>query len=161
MVICLREHLRRIGQSKLLPSRQYLCCRSGNIGLGFRSVKEFIHELQKILRAEPFCENQRALAQRAGLDPGHLHRVLGDRAAASPEFVGRLCGTLPASDAARLLKAFLSDVIAETSEASPNPAMKGEWKKPTSDLMINLGCSERSPRKQPHRRKKPDGAGVG
>jgi hypothetical protein len=106
-------------------------------------VKIFFKELSEVLEAAPFFGNQRALALLAGINPGHLHRVLGKRADATPEFVGRLCGTLPTDKSARLLKAFLTDVIAETSKASRNPKMKGTWRRPTSDLRIKVACDAR------------------
>jgi len=128
------------------------CCRSSitmltNVntrGL-FHFVKHFLPELRRILKAQPFSDNQRALSLHAGIDPSHLYRVEKGENIATPEFVGRLCATLPTETAAILLTAFLKDVLAATAAAKPNPKKKplGTWRPPTSDLSIDIVCEMR------------------
>lgn len=91
----------------------------------------------------PFGGNQRALAEHAGCDPALLSRVLsGDREPTS-EFVGRLCGTLPADQAAELLKAYLNAVVETIATTKRKAGTKGNWRPALSQLDVSVDCSPR------------------
>lgn len=111
-------------------------------------MNEFQKKLTAVLGGPPFEGNQRALALFSGVDRGQLHRVFAGTRAATPELVGRLCGTLPPGDAASLLKAFLDDIVEETKRAEPLPPATDEererrarWRRPLSDLNLAVSCS--------------------
>ncbi len=107
-------------------------------------MNEFRKNLKSILDASPFEGNQRALALHTGLDRSLLHHVLGGKRAATPQFVGRLCSTLPPREAAGLLQAFLADIVAETASVEPvGTAKSGLKRQPLSDLAIKLECQPR------------------
>jgi uncharacterized protein YfaA (DUF2138 family) len=110
-------------------------------------VNDFLKELKRALRAEPFCDNQRALALHSGIDGAQLFRIVGGEREPTPEFVGRLCGTLPAETAARLLTAFLQDIVCATAKAKPGPLPKGDekkrrgtWHPPLTNLSLRINC---------------------
>ncbi len=90
-----------------------------------------------------FEDNQRALALHAGIDPAQLFRVLTGDSEPTPQLVGRLCGTLPAVVAARLIAAFLQDIVDATTEARPNKKPAGPWRQPLSDVSVGIHCAPR------------------
>ena len=110
-------------------------------------MNDFLKELKTVLKAEPFDDNQRALALHAGIDGGQLYRVVAGERDPTPEFVGRLCGTLPADPASRLLKAFLQYIAAATARAKPGPPpsrdelkRRGAWHHPFANLSLEINC---------------------
>ena len=112
-------------------------------------MNAFQKHLKVVVAGPPFLGNQRSLALYAGLDRGLLHRVLDGTRTATPEFVGRLCGTLPPENAAQLLKAFLEDIIDETKGAEPMTTKtktageehrRSEWRRPLSDVSVDIRC---------------------
>lgn len=129
-------------------------------------VNEFPEILRQIVNRPPFDGNQAALARYAGLDPGYLSRVLlkdddsgknkdkksrkkeeaaaaKRRRDATPQMVGRLCGTLSAEDAGQLLAAFLSDIVDAIAEAEVPPEAEGKWHAPLGRVSISLSCEPR------------------
>lgn len=106
-------------------------------------MSHFRSQLAKVLLAPPFFDNQRTLALHAGIDPSQLHRVYTGKIQATPEFVGRLCGTLPAKDSADLFRAFIHDVVAAATAAQPAIKPEAPWHRPLSDLSITFECKVR------------------
>jgi hypothetical protein len=118
------------------------------------SFIHFVNAFTKVLRRvlkQAFQNNQRALALHAGIDRGLLHRVLDEESddprQATPELVGRLCATLPATDAAELLRAYLEDVVGEVATAKEAELKddearlrRGKWRRPLSGLKIEIIC---------------------
>jgi len=114
-------------------------------------VNAFTKVLRRVLKQAPFENNQRALALFAGIDRGLLHRVLDEESEdprqATPELVGRLCATLPANDAADLLRAYLDDVVgqvASAKEAEPKDdearLRRGKWRRPLNNVEVEIKC---------------------
>lgn len=103
-------------------------------------MNQFLKEFSQVLNSPPFDGNQRALALHAGLEPAQLNRVLKKTNGATPEFVGRLCGSLPPEQSARLLKAFLDEVLAATAAAKPTSQKPASWRDPLSDLDVRFQC---------------------
>ncbi len=114
-------------------------------------MNEFTKVLRRVLKQPPFENNQRALALHAGIDRGLLHRVLdhesNDPRQATPELVGRLCATLPATDAAELLRAYLDDVIGQVADAKEAEVKdeearlrRAKWRRPLSNLNVEIIC---------------------
>lgn len=95
------------------------------------------------MKAPPFGGSQLLLARHSGLDSGVLSRVLREEREPTSEFLGRLCGTLPAEDAACLLTAFLNDLLVKTAEAQPKSKRLKTWRRPLSNLEIRVNCSVR------------------
>jgi len=116
-----------------------------------RPVKLFRKTLSILISHPPFLGNQRAFAQHTGVDRSLLHHILSKDAdkkrRATPVLVGRLCATLPPTEAALLLQAYLSDVVSEISEAEPLPptskeekAKRAPWHQPLRDLDVRIEC---------------------
>lgn len=116
-----------------------------------RPVKLFRKTLSILINHPPFLGNQRAFAQHTGVDRSLLHHILSKDAdkkrRATPVLVGRLCATLPPSEAAQLLQAYLTDVVSEISEAEPLPvsskeekAKRAPWHQPLRDLDVRIEC---------------------
>ena len=109
-------------------------------------MNDFSEELLNLVKSAPFSGSQRSFALHVGIDHALLNRVLSGERAPTPEFVGRLCGILPADEAARLLKAFLDDIVAETKKSKPaslsaeKRRRRANWRTPLSDVAINLQC---------------------
>jgi transcriptional regulator with XRE-family HTH domain len=82
-------------------------------------VNEFRKKLNELVSSDSYKGTLRAVAERAGVDHGLLHRVLKGVRAPTPDFVGRFCGMLNADEAKQLLVAFLTDVAKETAKAYP------------------------------------------
>lgn len=108
-----------------------------------KSISRIRKEIARILRAAPFDNNQRKLALHVGLDPGQLHRVRTGENVATAEFVGRLCGALPAQQSAKLFTAFVEDLIEVARSAEPARQPTAEWHAPLSDLKITFACEVR------------------
>lgn len=112
-------------------------------------VNEFREKLKVLVESARFGKTLREIAQYSGVDHGMLSRVLTGKRAPTSQFVGRLCGVLPAEDAAQLLKAYLDDIVAEMRNAEPlhiprkAKGQRAPWRSPLSDITINLECAPR------------------
>ncbi len=111
-----------------------------NYMLHIHYVNKFHKEFKRVLNDPPFNGTQLALAQHAGVEPAQLNRVLKKTNAATPEFVGRLCGSLPPEQSALLLKAYLDDVLAATAAAKPTTYKAASWRRPLSDIEVSVKC---------------------
>lgn len=116
-----------------------------------QGVNVFPKALSLLIKQPPFDGNQRAFAQHTGIDRSLLHHILSKDAdkkrRATPVLVGRLCATLPPDNAAKLLQAYLTDVVHEISDAEPlPPASKEEtlkrapWHEPLRDVDVRIDC---------------------
>lgn len=114
-------------------------------------MNAFSKTLSILVRRPPFEGNQRAFALYAGIDRALLHHVLSTdltkQRRATPILVGRLCATLPAEDAAALLQAYLTDIVAEISDAEPLPldskeekSKRAPWHAPLRDVNVKIDC---------------------
>lgn len=119
--------------------------------LSIHQVNAFRTALGILVDQPPYHGNQRAFAQRAGIDRSLLHHVLSKdikkQRRATPVLVGRLCAALPAGEAATLLQAFLTDIVAEVEQAEPLPPSSDEeqlkrapWHAPLRDVDVRIDC---------------------
>lgn len=112
-------------------------------------MNHFRSNIKELADSGRFADSRRSFATYAGVDHSLLSRVIAGERAPTPEFVGRLCGSLPAADAAQLLKAFLDDIVAETQRTKPatsSPEEKNhraKWRQPLSDIVVKLQCEPR------------------
>ncbi|OAM90839.1 hypothetical protein AW736_05910 [Termitidicoccus mucosus] len=106
-------------------------------------VNEFMKILWEMLNRPPFDGNQRLLSRHTGIDTALLSRVLNGTRNPTPEFVGRLGGTLPAPEAAKLLKVYLEEVVAEITRTKRKTGSKGAWTPALGHLAISVSCEAR------------------
>jgi len=106
-------------------------------------VNAFLKILRDVIADAPFGGSQRALAQHAGCDQALLSRVLSGEREPTPEFVGRLCATMPSRTAAALLKAYLDSIVESIAATTPKAGTTGSWKPSLSHLRINIECEAR------------------
>lgn len=120
-------------------------------GVLIHVVNAFSKTLSILVRHPPFDGNQRAFALHAGIDRALLHHVLSKdlkkQRRATPVLVGRLCATLPPNDAAKLLQAYLTDIVAEVAEAEPlaftskeEKLKRAPWHPPLRDVDVKIDC---------------------
>lgn len=106
-------------------------------------MNDFTKILRGVIDSAPFDGNQRTLAQHAGCDQALLSRVLSGDREPTPEFVGRLCGTLSADHAAELLKAYLNGVVESVATTKRKAGSKGSWTPALSQVNVSVNCSPR------------------
>jgi len=106
-------------------------------------VNAFLKILRDVIADAPFGGSQRALAQHAGCDQALLSRVLSGEREPTPEFVGRLCATLPSRTAAALLKTYLDSIVESIAATKRKAGTTGAWKPLLSHLKIHIECEPR------------------
>jgi transcriptional regulator with XRE-family HTH domain len=112
-------------------------------GIAIHSVNEFAEILREVLKGTPFNGSQRGFAEHVGIDPGLLSRVVNGEREPTPEFVGRICGVLPAAPAAELLQGFLKGVLAATGAAQARGKPAGPWKPVLGKVTATIECRPR------------------
>jgi transcriptional regulator with XRE-family HTH domain len=106
-------------------------------------VNAFQKKLEQLIEAPPFDGSQKLLAQQAGCDRALVSRILAGDRAPTPEFVGRLCGALTADQAAELLQAYLTGVVATVASTTRKSKASGKWTPSLRHVDVTIECQGR------------------